>query len=84
MFYCQVLAVSSNLNLVRKVGSLHEPRNFRLALLADGINPYSDMSSKYSYWPVVMVIYNLSPMVMYETKVHDVINFDFGSKATRR
>ncbi|KAA0046260.1 hypothetical protein E6C27_scaffold284G00640 [Cucumis melo var. makuwa] len=36
-----------------------EPRNLRLALSANGINPYSDMSSKYSCWPVVMVIYNL-------------------------
>ena len=36
-----------------------EPRNLRLALSADGINPHSDMSSKYSCWPVVMVVYNL-------------------------
>ncbi|KAL0546243.1 hypothetical protein IC582_016149 [Cucumis melo] len=36
-----------------------EPRNLRVALSADGINSYSDMSSKYSCWPVVMVIYNL-------------------------
>ncbi|KAA0042871.1 hypothetical protein E5676_scaffold108G00910 [Cucumis melo var. makuwa] len=39
----------------------YEPRNLRLALSADGINPISDMSSKYSCWPVVMVIYNLPP-----------------------
>ncbi|KAA0041709.1 transposase [Cucumis melo var. makuwa] len=38
-----------------------EPRNLRLALSADGINPYSDMSSKYSCWPVMTVIYNLPP-----------------------
>ena len=45
-----------------------EPRNLRLALLADGINPYSDMSSKYSCWPVVMVIYNLPPWLCMKRK----------------
>ncbi|KAA0053557.1 hypothetical protein E6C27_scaffold190G001230 [Cucumis melo var. makuwa] len=45
-----------------------EPRNLRLALSADGINPYSDMSSKYSCWPVVMVIYNLSPWLRVKRK----------------
>ncbi|KAL0551889.1 hypothetical protein IC582_010979 [Cucumis melo] len=45
-----------------------EPRNLRLALSADGINPYSDMSSKYSCWPVVMVIYNLPPWLCMKRK----------------
>ncbi|KAL0540929.1 hypothetical protein IC582_020954 [Cucumis melo] len=46
----------------------YEPRNLRLALSADGINPYSDMSSKYSCWPVVMVIYNLPPWLCMKRK----------------
>ncbi|KAL0534179.1 hypothetical protein IC582_028463 [Cucumis melo] len=46
----------------------YEPKNLRVALSADGINPYSDMSSKYSCWPVVMVIYNLSPWLCMKRK----------------
>lgn len=34
-------------------------RNLRLALSADGINPHSSLSSRYSCWPVIMIIYNL-------------------------
>ncbi|KAL4021144.1 hypothetical protein IC575_019935 [Cucumis melo] len=45
-----------------------EPRNLHVALSADGINPYSDMSSKYSCWPVVMVIYNLPPWLCMKRK----------------
>ena len=35
-----------------------KPRNLRLAILADGINPHSSMSSRHSCWPIIMVIYN--------------------------
>ncbi|KAL4038663.1 hypothetical protein IC575_002286 [Cucumis melo] len=45
-----------------------EPRNLRVALSADGINSYSDMSSKYSCWPVVMVIYNIFPWLCMKRK----------------
>ncbi|XP_062100363.1 uncharacterized protein LOC133806259 [Humulus lupulus] len=38
-----------------------EPRNLRLGLAADGINPYKSLSSTYSCWPVMLVIYNLPP-----------------------
>ncbi|KAH7836070.1 hypothetical protein Vadar_032454 [Vaccinium darrowii] len=36
-----------------------EPRNLRLALSADGINPHRSLSSRYSCWPVILVTYNL-------------------------
>ena len=39
----------------------NEPRNLRLGLATDGMNPYSNLSSKHSSWPVLLVIYNLSP-----------------------
>ncbi|XP_073154053.1 uncharacterized protein [Henckelia pumila] len=45
-----------------------EPRNHRLALLADGINPHSLMSSAYSCWPVVMITYNLPPWLCMKRK----------------
>ncbi|XP_062114223.1 uncharacterized protein LOC133825274 [Humulus lupulus] len=38
-----------------------EPRNLRLGLAANGINPYKSLSSTYSCWPVMLVIYNLPP-----------------------
>ncbi|KAA0058413.1 transposase [Cucumis melo var. makuwa] len=46
-------------NLWPEFGS--EPRNLRLALSTDGINPHGDLSSRYSCWPVMLVTYNLPP-----------------------
>ena len=37
----------------------NEARNLRFGLSADGINPHSNMSSRYSCWPVLLVTYNL-------------------------
>ncbi|XP_024198613.2 uncharacterized protein LOC112201923 [Rosa chinensis] len=37
------------------------PRNLRLGLSSDGFNPFGDLSSRYSCWPVVLVAYNLPP-----------------------
>ncbi|KAL4035704.1 hypothetical protein IC575_004409 [Cucumis melo] len=38
-------------NLWPEFGS--EPRNLRLALSTDGVNPHGDLSSRYSCWPVI-------------------------------
>ncbi|KAM1513467.1 hypothetical protein ACFX1Z_024891 [Malus domestica] len=38
-----------------------DPRNLRFALSSDGFNPFDDLSSIYSVWPVVLVTYNLPP-----------------------
>ncbi|XP_038713903.1 uncharacterized protein LOC120007624 isoform X1 [Tripterygium wilfordii] len=38
-----------------------DPRNVRLGLASDGFNPYGNMSTSYSIWPVVLVPYNLPP-----------------------
>nr|BAV56711.1 transposase [Ipomoea nil] len=46
----------------------NEPRNLRLALSADGINPHSVMSSTYSCWPVIMITYNLPPWMCMKRK----------------
>ncbi|XP_040361886.1 uncharacterized protein LOC112163960 [Rosa chinensis] len=40
-----------------------DPRNLRLGLATDGFNPFSILSSKYSCWPVMLVTYNLPPML---------------------
>ena len=38
-----------------------DPRNLRLGLCTDGMNPYGNMSSRHSTWPVLLCIYNLPP-----------------------
>jgi hypothetical protein len=36
-------------------------RNVRLGLASDGFNPFGNMSSSHSTWPVMLVPYNLPP-----------------------
>lgn len=38
-----------------------EPHHLRLGLATDGFNPFGTMSSSYSVWPVIIVVYNLPP-----------------------
>jgi hypothetical protein len=38
-----------------------EARNVRFALSSDGMNPFGDLSSSHSTWPVILTIYNLPP-----------------------
>ena len=45
-----------------------EPRNLRLGLSTDGMNPYGSLSSIHSSWPVFLVIYNLSPLLCMKRK----------------
>ena len=45
-----------------------EPRNLRLGLSTDGMNPYSSLSSIHSSWPVLLIIYNLSPFLCMKRK----------------
>ena len=42
-------------------GFSREPRNVRLGLASDGINPFGNMSVSYSTWPVIVNVYNLPP-----------------------
>ncbi|KAH9717944.1 hypothetical protein KPL71_022033 [Citrus sinensis] len=45
-----------------------EPRNLRLALSTDGVNPHSTLSTTYSYWPVILITYNLPPWLCMKRK----------------
>ncbi|XP_073153787.1 uncharacterized protein [Henckelia pumila] len=45
-----------------------EPRNLRLAISADGVNPQSLMISAYNCWPVLMITYNLPPWLCMKRK----------------
>ena len=38
-----------------------EPRNLRFALSTDGMNPFGNMSSSHSVWPMLLTIYNVPP-----------------------
>ncbi|XP_062013821.1 uncharacterized protein LOC133730206 [Rosa rugosa] len=38
-----------------------DPRNIRFGLATDGFNPFHDLRSTYSCWPVILTIYNLPP-----------------------
>ncbi|XP_043694262.1 uncharacterized protein LOC122644969 [Telopea speciosissima] len=38
-----------------------DPRNVRLGLSSDGFNLLNDIKNSYSIWPVIVVLYNLSP-----------------------
>ena len=46
----------------------NEPRNLRLGLATNGMNSYSNLSSKHGSWPVLLVIYNLSPRLCMKRK----------------
>ncbi|KAL6506180.1 hypothetical protein OROGR_024361 [Orobanche gracilis] len=45
-----------------------EPRNIRLALSTDGMNPYKLQNNSHSTWPVILIIYNLAPWLCMKRK----------------
>ncbi|XP_042457144.1 uncharacterized protein LOC122041507 [Zingiber officinale] len=40
-----------------------DPRNLHLSLATDGFNPFGNLSSRYSCWPIILVKYNLPPLM---------------------
>jgi hypothetical protein len=38
-----------------------EPRNVRLSLAADGVNPFRELRSIYSVWPIFVINNNIPP-----------------------
>ncbi|GJW60712.1 uncharacterized protein Tco_0110047 [Tanacetum coccineum] len=45
-----------------------EIRNIRFGLSSDGINPFGNMSSRHSTWPVLLCVYNLPPWLCMKRK----------------
>ena len=45
-----------------------EPRNLRLGLASDGMNPFGNLSTNHSSWPVLLMIYNLPPSLCMKRK----------------
>ncbi|XP_022002359.1 uncharacterized protein LOC110899776 [Helianthus annuus] len=46
----------------------NETRNIRFGLSSDGFNPFGNMSSRHSTWPVLLCIYNLPPWLCMKRK----------------
>ena len=38
-----------------------EPRNLRISLTADGVNPFAQMKSIYMVWPIFVINNNIPP-----------------------
>jgi hypothetical protein len=53
----------SALNYIEEKWSIfkEEPRNVRLSLAADGVNPFGELRSTYSVWLVFVINNNLPP-----------------------
>nr|KYP39006.1 hypothetical protein KK1_039716 [Cajanus cajan] len=52
-----------------------EARNLRLGLASDGMNPFGNLSTNHSSWPVLFSIYNFPPCG------YDINNFSFYTKS---
>lgn len=61
----------------------HEPRNLRLRLDTDGINPFGNMSTNHTSWYVLLMIYNLSPWLCMKRKYMLLSMMILGSKQPR-
>ncbi|GJS66738.1 hypothetical protein Tco_0681302 [Tanacetum coccineum] len=46
----------------------NEIANLRFDLSSDGINPFGNMSSRHSTWPVILCVYNLPPWLCMKHK----------------
>ena len=46
-----------------------DPRNIRLGMSTDGLNPFGNQSSTHSTWPVFVWMYNL-PLAVHEEELH--------------
>ncbi|XP_015165497.1 uncharacterized protein [Solanum tuberosum] len=42
-------------------GFARDPRNVRLGLASDGVNPFGNLSVSHSTWPMIITVYNLPP-----------------------
>ena len=69
----EMLRHPSDASQWRKIDTIHprfgeEARNVRFALSIDGMNPFGDISSSHSTWPVVLSILNISSCLCMKRK----------------
>jgi len=58
-----------------------ECRNTRFGLATDGMNPFGNLSTNHSCWPVILFIYNLSPGLCMKRKYMMLSMMIFGPKS---
>ena len=46
----------------------NEARNLRLGLASDGMNPFGNLRTSHSSWPVLLMIYSLPPWLCMKRK----------------
>ena len=46
----------------------NDPRNVRLALSTDGMNPFGEMTNPHSTWPVILSLYNIPSWLCHKRK----------------
>jgi len=68
-----------------KIDSLYpefesDPRNLRISLVKDGMNPYGNLSSKHSYVARFCHYLKFIVLVVYEEKIYDVVYDDIRTK----
>ena len=59
-----------------------DPKNLRLGLAFDGMNPFGNLSSSRSSWPVLLI--QPSSLVVHQAKIHYVVYDDSRSKIARK
>jgi len=57
-----------------------ESRNLRLGLVTNGMNPFGNLSSNHSSLPILLMIYNLPPVLCMERKYMMLSMMIFGPK----
>jgi len=57
-----------------------ESRKLRFGLVTDGMNPFGNLCSNHSSWPVLLVIYNLPPALCMKCKYMMLSMMFFGPK----
>jgi hypothetical protein len=55
-----------------------EPRNLRLGLSLDGVNPFLHSNTTHSTWPVLLLIYNLPPYLVTKKFFIQLCNLIYG------
>jgi len=58
-----------------------DSRNVRLGLASDCFNPFGNMSTSYSVWPVVLIPYNLPPWMCMKDSYFIISTLIMGPKA---
>lgn len=60
-----------------------EPRNLRLRLSTDGMNPFGNLSTNHTSWLILFIIYNLSPWLCMKRKFMMLSMMILGPKQPR-